>query len=198
MRVAAGATGYHSFAMTVDGGTNHYWGWGDNYYGQVGNGTNSEISNTATIQYTPAQAQFCTRCQRCVQLGTSGILTSQCNGTLYLYFNGQILDFGGSTGSYTVTVNNVTNMPVPATSGENIELGWPGNGVPFGTVTNGGIYPYTATGYCVYSGTSAQTDPNGVDINSSNLVDCSNFNFINMTNAVCPARQCFSLVGKIQ
>jgi hypothetical protein len=138
-----------------------------------------------------------TRCQRCVQLGTSGILTAQCNGTLYLYFNGQITDFGNYSGSYTVTVNNVTTN-VPATSGENLENGGTGNGVSFGSVTNGGIYPYSATGYCAYADWSILTDPNGVEFSTTNLVDCSNFNFINITNAVCPARQCFSLVGKIQ
>ena len=197
--VVAGATGYHSLAMTVAGGTNQYWAWGANYDGQVGNGTNDTISNgTNDYQYVAAQAQFCTRCQRCVQLGTSGILTAQCNGTLYLYFNGQITDFGGYSGSYTVTVNNVTNMAVPATSGANIENGWPGNGVSFGTVTNGGIYPYTAIGYCQYQAYSIVTDANGTNTYTGSLVDCSNLNFINITDAVCPARQCFSLIGKIQ
>lgn len=43
---------YHSMAMTVDQGTNHYWGWGDLHFGAVGNGTND-----SAIQYTPAQAR---------------------------------------------------------------------------------------------------------------------------------------------
>ncbi len=180
--VAAGATGYHSLAMTVAGGTNQYWAWGANYDGQVGNGTNDTISNgTNDYQYVAAQAQFCTRCQRCVQLGTSGILTAQCNGTLYLYFNGQITDFDGYSGSYTVTVNNVTNMAVPATSGEYLENGGTGNGVSFGTVTNGGIYPYTATGYCAYANVNIHTDPNGIDTISRTNVDCSNLAYINPT-----------------
>jgi hypothetical protein len=130
-------------------------------------------------------------------LGTSGILTAQCNGTLYLYFNGQITDFGGYSGSYTVTVNNVTNMAVPATSGENLEVGGPGNGVSFGTVTNGGVYPYTATGYCADAFEDFE-DANGINLATGHLLDCSDFSLINITNAVCPARQCFSLVGKIQ
>ena len=196
--VAAGATGYHSFAMTVDGGTNHYWGWGDNYFGEVGNGTNDTISDgTNDYQYVPAQAQFCTRCQRCVQLGTGGVFTAQCSGTLYLYFNGQITDFAGSSGSYTVTVNNVTNTAVPATSGENLENGGTRNGVSFGTVTNGGIYSYSATGYCV-DALGNLVNANGMNLATSNLMDCSDFVNLNITNAVCPARQCFSLVGKIQ
>jgi alpha-tubulin suppressor-like RCC1 family protein len=37
------AFGPHSMAMTVDQGTNHFWGWGYNYSGQVGNGTNHAI-----------------------------------------------------------------------------------------------------------------------------------------------------------
>src|SRR5208282_3613773 len=129
----------------------------------------------------------------CVQLGTSGILTAQCNGTLYLYFNGQILDFGGYSGSYTATVNNVTNTAVPATSGMNLENAGTGNGVSFGTVTNGGIYPYTATSYCV-DAFGHLVDANGINLSTSNLLDCSDFSLINITNAVCPARQCFSLI----
>jgi alpha-tubulin suppressor-like RCC1 family protein len=196
--VAAGATGYHSLAMTVAGGTNQYWAWGKNCEGQVGNGTNETGLCYGTgndYQYVPAQAQFCTRCRRCVQLGTSGILTAQCNGTLYLYFNGQITDFSSYSGSYTVTVNNVTNTAVPATSGENIENGWPGNGVSFGTVTNGGIYRYTATGWCTNAADFA-SDPNGNGTNGTPL-QCSIYD-LNITNSVCPMWQCFSLVGKIQ
>jgi Regulator of chromosome condensation (RCC1) repeat len=181
--------GVHSLVMTVDGGTNHYWGWGDNTYGQIGNVTNGGGTNQIR-QYTPAgPLQFCTRCQREVQLGTSGSFTAQCNGTLYLYFNTD--DFGDSyvTGSFNATVVNLTN---------NVTV-WATNyaGVAFGTLTVGNVYSYTASGYCVYDSQGHQSDPNGIDRVSSNLVNCS-FVLLNITNAVCPSDQCFSLVGKIQ
>jgi alpha-tubulin suppressor-like RCC1 family protein len=203
VRVSASNTGSHSMAMTVDQGTEHVWGWGYNYDGEVGNGTNSgNYSGTSYNQYSPAQLQFCTRCQRCVQLGTSGSFTAQCNGTLYLYFNGQIGKFDGNnySGSYSVTMNNLTNIPVQANSGSGLGISptTPGQGVSFGAVTNGGTYPYSATGICEYANVNIHTDPNGVDTITRTNVDCSNFAYINITNAVCPMWQCFSLVGKIQ
>jgi len=192
--------GPHSLAMTVDQGTNHYWAWGYNYDGEVGNGTNSgNYSGASYNQYSPAQLQFCTRCQRCVQLGTGGVFTAQCTGTLYLYFNGEI-GSGNYSGMYTATVNGVTN-PVPVTSVQFLENGGPGNGVSFGTVTNGGVYPYSATGYCAYNGAVYQADPNGIDPNTHQYVGCDpspENNYFNKTNSVCPSWQCFSLVGKIQ
>jgi hypothetical protein len=185
--------------MTVDQGTNHYWGWGDNSYGQigmVGTVTNGGATNQVS-QYTPAgPVQFCTRCQRCVQLGTSGILTAQCTGTLTLYFNGEIGQFENYSGSYTASVSGlVTNRLVPAyvpdlnSNGVSI-------GIAVGTVTNGGTYSYSASGWCTNNALGFLTDPDGRDP-SNNLVDCS-FSYLNKTNAVCPAAQCFSLVGKIQ
>ncbi|MGO9243653.1 MAG: choice-of-anchor tandem repeat GloVer-containing protein [Verrucomicrobiia bacterium] len=186
----------HSLAMTVDGGTNHCWGWGGNNYGEVGNGVSGYyggISFSTTNQYTPAQVQFCTRCQRCVQLGTSGILTAQCNGTLYLYFNGEI-GSGSYSGMYTAIVSGVTH-PVPATSVQFLEHGGPGNGVSFGTVTNGQICTYSASGWCT-NAQSLAADPNGNGTNGTPL-GCS-LAYLDITNAVCPMWPCFSLVGKIQ
>jgi len=94
--------GIHVEAMTldpVDGTgqkTNNYWGWGDNTYGQVGNAIYNGVATNQVSQYSPAgPLQFCTRCQREVQLGTSGSFTAECNGTLYLYFNTD--NFGGYT-----------------------------------------------------------------------------------------------------
>ena len=187
------AVGMHAVALTVDQGTNYYWCWGDNQYGQVGIGTNCTGScatnGTGIYQYAPAQVQFCTRCQRNVQLGTSGILTAQCNGTLYLYFNDEIDEFGDNSGSYTVTFNG-SNVTVMATN--NL-------GVVVGTVTNGGVYAYSASGSCLFHFNNPGTavDPNGNGTNGAPW-DCSDFSIINITNAVCPAAQCFSLVGKIQ
>jgi alpha-tubulin suppressor-like RCC1 family protein len=195
---AGGSDGYlggvHVMAMTldpVDGSgktTNNYWGWGDNSYGQVGNELNGGGSNQVS-QYTPAgPLQFCTRCQREVQLGTSGSFTAECNGTLYLYFNTD--NFGGYNtpgGSYSATVNG-SNVTVYGTNSL---------GVSVGAVTVGNVYTYSATGLCVYTFVDNLADANGMDSISGSNVACS-FGTINMTNSICPLDQCFSLVGKIQ
>lgn len=179
---------FHSLAMTVDQGTNRYWGWGENDYGQVGNGTDNlnNVSGDNNV-YTPAQVQFCTRCQRCVQLGTSGILTAQCTGTLKVYFNDDVSGYTFSSGAYTVAVSGVTNnLPVPGNAAD---------GIAVCTVTNGGVYTYSASGLC-YScdnNTNCWTDADGK--HGGILADCSS---INITNSICPAAHCFSLVGKIQ
>jgi hypothetical protein len=179
--VAAHASGQHSLAVTLENGTNRFWGWGYNAAGQVGNAA-------TTNQYAPAQLQFCTRCQRCVQLGTSGILTAQCNGTLKLYFNDASFGDNG-TNFYKVTF--------PAFGNTNLTvLGANSDGVAAGTVTNAGIYSYSASGFCTYNGFLDKADPDGRDP-SSNQVNCSFIN-LNITNAICPAAKCFSLVGKIQ
>ncbi len=185
--------GGHCMALTVDQGTNHVWGWGENANGQVGNGTNSANNGGSDDQNTPVQVQFCTRCQRNVQLGTSGSFTAECNGTLYLYFNDQIGQFGDNgTNSYAVTFHAVGQTNVLATV-----MGANGNGVAVATVTNGGVYAYSASGFCSYNfqcGAACEFDPEGRDHNGG-FGDCSS---INITNAICPAWRCFSLVGKIQ
>jgi len=182
------AGGVHAMAMTVDQGMNHYWGWGDNSYGEIGAGTNG-AALTQVSQYTPVgPLQFCTRCQREVQLGTNGSFTAQCNGTLYLYFNTD--DFRDyASGSYTATVVNLTNNVVV----------WATNyaGVAIGAVTVGNVYTYTASGYCVYDYNHDQANPDGDDSISNNPVGCSAL-LLNVTNSVCPSLKCFSLVGKIQ
>jgi len=190
------AGGVHAMAMTldpVDGSsqmTNHYWSWGDNSYGQVGNVTNGGATNLIS-QYTPAgPLQFCTRCQRTVQLGTNGSFTAQCNGTLYLYFNTDNHSRASNgTNSYSATVIGLaTNVAV---SGINT------NGVAVGSVTNGGIYTYSASGFCQYNIAGNLVDPNG-NPPSGSPPDCSSFSVIDITNAACPIATCFSLVGKIQ
>jgi len=183
--VGANPSGSHSLAVTVDQGTNRYWAWGFNVDGQVGNGTNANNAGGDPNQYTPAQIQFCTRCQRCVQLATSGILTAQCNGTLFLYLNNEIGRFDDNSGSFTVTVDSFGQTNVPA----NAE-----SGVAVGAVTNGGVYTYSASGFCQYDSQGDVADPNGNDPNG-HYIGCSS---INVTNTICPARRCFSLVGKIQ
>jgi hypothetical protein len=162
----------------------------------IGNDTSGGLTNQVS-QYTPAgPLQFCTRCERCVQLGTGGVFTAQCNGTLYLYFNGDLTNSGASFqdygGSYAVSLTGagLTNLLVTVW-GTNYQ------GIAVGTVTNGGIYSCIATGYCVTL-TGLQTDPNGVIKGTTNRVDCSDLTIINKTDAVCPMWQCFSLVGKIQ
>lgn len=171
--------------MTLDQGSYHYWGWGRNDEGQVGNGTNGNNIS----QYVPVPVQFCTRCQRAVQLGTNGSFTAQCSGTLVLYFNDEQGHFDDNSGSYTVSFDGLpTNVFVVA----NDPTGYSA-GVAIGAVTNGGVYTCSASGTCSWNNdcSTCQADPNG---NGTN-VDCSS---INITNAICPALKCFSLVGKIQ
>lgn len=185
--------GVHALAMTldpVDGSglmTNHYYGWGDDSFGEVGNDVNGGATNLV-IQTSPAgPLQFCSRCQREVQLGTEGTFTAQCNGTLYLYFNTD--DFGDyASGSYTASVVSLTNnVTVWATNS---------TGVAVGTVTVGNVYTFTASGQCVYDAELDRCDANGKDISTSNFVACATY--MNVTNSICPTLQCFSLVGKIQ
>jgi len=168
----------HSLAVTATQGNLQYWAWGYNKYGQAG---------TASLDYTvdaPAQPQFCTRCQRCVQLGTSGSFTAQCTGILKLYFNDDTGGFGNNSGSYTATVTGLTNsVPVLANALD---------GVAVGTVTNGGVYTYSASGFCIRDAQNDNSDPNGNDPNT-NSVACPD-----TTNFICPAWHCYSLVGKIQ
>jgi alpha-tubulin suppressor-like RCC1 family protein len=179
--VSAHPDGLHSLAVTVNQGTNQYYGWGYNYYGQVGNGSGE------TEQDTPAQLYFCNACSNCVQLGTGGVFTAQCTGVLRLYFNDSLGAFANNSGSYTATVVNVgTNIVVMGTNGQ---------GAVAGVVTNGGVYQYTATGYCNWDDTDLglQADPNGDDTNGMPWT-CSGFVGI----ATCPNTECFSLVGRIQ
>jgi alpha-tubulin suppressor-like RCC1 family protein len=181
------AGGVHTLVMTLDQGTNHYWGFGDNTYGQVGNVTNG--GGTIQIsQYTPAgPLQFCTRSQREVQLGTAGSFTAQCNGTLYLYFNTDNFNYGFPDDSYTAMVNG-SNVTVLATNYQ---------GVAIGTVTIGNVYTFSASGYCAYDYEGDLADPDGRNSISNNFVACTSDN-LNVTNSICPLDQCFSLVGKIQ
>jgi len=92
-------------------------------------------------------------------------------------------------GAFTATVTNLATDIVVLASNY--------NGVAIGTITNGGVYSYSATGYCT-NASGYWTDANGTYPITGRPLDCSDFNLINTTNAVCPMWQCFSLVGKIQ
>ena len=196
--------------MTLDpvSGTSLFWGFGDNTYGEmgttptvgIGNDTSGGLTNQVS-QYTPAgPLQFCTRCERCVQLGTGGVFTAQCNGTLYLYFNGDLTNSGASFqdygGSYAVSLTGagLTNSQVTV-------LATNYQGLAVCTVTVGNTYTFTASGYCTNDSRGYQVDANGALKGTTNLVSCApspyNFNY-NKTDSVCPSLQCFSLVGKIQ
>lgn len=180
--VSAHPDGYQSLAVTVSQGTNLYYGWGYNDNGQVGNGSGADQ------QITPAQLHFCNACSSCVQLGTSGIFTAQCTGTLTLYFNDEVGAFPNNFGSYTATVNgSATDVTVMATNDQ---------GVPVGIVTNGGVYFFSASGLCGWDNnfTNQVADANG-STNSAAPVDCAT---LGASDCVCPAAQCFSLVGRIQ
>jgi hypothetical protein len=171
-------------AVSVPPGGSQYLGWGYNGEGEVGGATNVQSVRT------PVPVQFCTRCQRCVQLGTSGSFTAQCTGTLRLYFNdeqsGVNDSFGDNSGSYTVTVASVANnIAVPASAA---------NGIAVGIVSNGVSYTFSASGTCSWDRTCTNCVADA-DGNHNGAVNCSSV----ITPAfICPAARCYSLVGKIQ
>jgi hypothetical protein len=195
-----------SLVMTHDpaSGTNLFWDFGDNTFGEMGitptvgiGNTTSNLNSCGSEEFVsiPTNVQFCTRCQREVQLGTNGSFTAQCNGTLYLYFNTAFSNFVSSftSGAYTATVANLTNNVVV--------MGTNYAGIAVGTVTNGGVYSYSATGACVYDRRDDLADANGVDLVTTNQVICVptyDNNYFNQINSVCPSLKCFSLVGRIQ
>ena len=179
--VSAHPDGEHSLAVTVNQGTYQYYAWGANDRGQVGNG-----DATGDNQYTPVQLHFCDACTSCIQLGTGGVFTAQCTGTLKLYFNDGPEGFGNNLQSYTATVVGLaTNVTVMATNGR---------GVAVGIVTNGGVYAYSASGQCGWdvSCSPCLADANGNDTNGVPWT-CSSAN-----PTTCPDLQCYSLVGRIQ
>jgi alpha-tubulin suppressor-like RCC1 family protein len=192
----------HSLVMTLDQGTNHYWGFGDNTLGAIGvttttgTGTVVDACNNSDnfVSIPTGPVQFCTRCQREVQLGTSGSFTAQCKGMLYLYFNDDYSAFSDNAGSFSASIGGFgpTNLQVTVMATNY-------NGVAVGMITQGSNYTFSASGYCTWNKTldpQPVLDPNGTDTNA--VTDCSNPYIINLTNAVCPTAKCFSLVGKVQ
>jgi hypothetical protein len=184
--VSAHPDGNHVLAVTASGGTNQYWAYGKDDYGQVGNGTDN-----VNAVYTPVPLNFCP-CGGCIQLGTNGTFTAPCTGTLFLFFNDD--NFPDNSGAYTATVYGVaSDVVVPA----NNNLG-----VVAGMVSNGVTYSYSATGFCVWS-TSCHTSPDcATDANGHHpdgtVADCVAAGWNASNTAICPNAQCFSLVGKIE
>ncbi len=176
--VSAHSQGSHSLAITVNQGTNQYYGWGANSEGQVGNGSGD------IAQYTPALLHFCDACASCVPLGTGGVFTAQCTGTLKLYFNDSLGAYTNNSGSYTARVFGVSSTNV-------VVLGNNGQGVTVGVVTKGSNYTYTASGFCSWG--AGEADPDGNDT-EHHPTDCS----ATVGILFCPNTQCFSLVGRIQ
>jgi alpha-tubulin suppressor-like RCC1 family protein len=184
--VSAHADGQHSLAVTINQGTNQYYGWGDNGItlfigGEVGDGGGEQF------QSTPALLHFDNVCTTCIQLGTSGSFTAQYTGTLKLYFNDVITAYtNNGTNGYTATVYGLaTNVVVAAANSE---------GVVVGVVTKGSNYTYSASGFCNWG--PAFADPNGNDSVTTLPENCAGQGAIN--NTVCPGSHCFSLVGRIQ
>jgi uncharacterized repeat protein (TIGR03803 family) len=183
---SANPNGYHSLALAVHQGTNQYYGWGENNNGQVGSGTNG-----TPVDAPAGPLQFCSD----IQLGTGGVFTATCTGTLVLFFNDNV--FYDNLGSYTATVYGVaSNVVVDATN--NL-------GVAIGTVSNGVMYSYSASGLCTWATTcnSSPTNPDcTTDANGNHTngvpADCVAASWTPQAcSAPCPALQCFSLVGKI-
>ena len=120
---------------------------------QVGNGLQAYYGGFGLPpeqdQYTPAQLPFCNACTSCVQLGTSGIFTAQCTGTLRLYFNDDY-EYEDNGGSYTVTITGLTNNVTVAAIAS--------NGVAVGIVSDNATYSYIASGSCTYAQGSCSYD----------------------------------------
>jgi hypothetical protein len=190
-------SGRHCLAVTIAGGTNQYWAWGNSYYGQVGNGVTNQsfsypcgpdicTSNNDSNVYAPAgPLQFPISYATCVQLGTSGSFTAPFTGTLTLYFNDNI--YGDNTNGYTVTIEPFGQTYVPGTNAQ---------GVAIGTVSNGVAYTYTASGWVNINNPhdpNDDADPNG-NGHSQQPLGCRSEDPCTFT---CPSCTCYSLVGKI-
>jgi hypothetical protein len=198
--VSANPNGLHAMAMTVDQGTNHYWGWGDNGDGEIGT-TNGNVPNPfdsdSAAAPTPETVQLCSQS---IQLGTGGVFTAQCTGTLVLFFNDTGNDFGDNSGAYTATVGAVSGIIVEATNSL---------GVAVGMVYSGSNYTYSATGFCDWAAKPDEcmatlgnpdctTDANGAHVGGG-IANCVSASWTPAAcNAPCPTLQCFSLVGKIE
>jgi alpha-tubulin suppressor-like RCC1 family protein len=178
--------GGQTLVVTIDQGTNHYWAWGQDYYGQVGNGTNG----TGVIQSSPTQLVF--SCVQLIPMGTGGTFQVQCTGTLRLFFNDD--NFSDNyVGSYSVTISNLTSG-----ASTSVMVGSTNQfGVAVGTVTNGVTYSYSATGYCCMTGgtldSGCEVDANGNNT-SGEPWSCDEWV---AENAPCPCAHCYSLVGRI-
>jgi uncharacterized repeat protein (TIGR03803 family) len=185
--VSAHPLGNHCLATTRDQGTEHFWGWGNNSDGEVG-----DYSYANIVDPPAGPLQFC---DTCVQLGTSGTFTAHGTGTLTLFFNDN--DYSDNTnGSYIVTITGLTN---------NVTV-WASNslGVAVGTVSNGFTYSYSASGYCLRGGdcipggyATCYTDADGNDQTTHALVGCANGGAVNACHTPCPSGICYSLVGDI-
>jgi alpha-tubulin suppressor-like RCC1 family protein len=192
--VSAHPNGIFSLAETVDQGTEHVWGWGQNNSGEVGTTDGDESFYGNIIVPTPEALQFCSN----VQLGTGGVFTATCTGNMTLYFNDT--SFDDNSGAYTVTVCNAsmtcTTVVVEAANS---------SGVAIGAVSNGATYSYSATGFCVWASAlectvspDCSTDANGYHADGE-VANCVTANWTpEACSAPCPALQCFSLVGKIE
>jgi alpha-tubulin suppressor-like RCC1 family protein len=180
---ANNAEGYYALATTLSQGTNQFWAWGDDDQGQVGNGTN------VYAVYTPYEVPFTyyNACAECIQLGTNGTFTAYATGTLFLYFNDNKALFSDNSGAYTVTVTGVVSgATVPATYEA---------GVIAGIVSNGVMYSYSASGICTNCTSEGCGDnASGVNNATGEPSVCPS----DMSNFICPALQCYSLVGKIE
>jgi alpha-tubulin suppressor-like RCC1 family protein len=175
---------YFALAATLNDGTNQYFAWGNDDNGQIGNGTNVEAVYTP---YGPLPFIYYNACAACIQLGTNGSFKAQATGTLFLYFNDQHGLFGDNALGFTVTITNVVSgLFVPATSE---------SGVLAGSVSNGVIYYYVASGIAsnCNSGGCAE-NASGVSTITEEPVGCPPY----MSEFICPSLQCYSLVGKIE
>ena len=186
--VAAHGDGFHSMAVTVNGGANECYGWGDSSYYQVGSGT------TNTPVYAPAgPLEFY---PNCIQLGTNVSFTAHRTGTLLLFFNDY--NDGDNTGVYNVVVSGPglsANVTVPGTNSAGVAAGVVSNGFSY-LCTASGIIRWEPVEECPNPNHNCLGDPNGVDPSTGMTNSCPPFP--DMCPFAYPTLQCYSLVGKIE
>jgi alpha-tubulin suppressor-like RCC1 family protein len=100
-RVAGGS--WHSLALTANG-TSTVWAWGDNFFGQLGNGSTTTQSNVP-VEVTPTWTQFAATAPTEIAAGGEHSLVLTADGKVYAW----------GDNSYGQLGNNDTpnNSPIP-------------------------------------------------------------------------------------
>ncbi len=118
--------GYHSLAVKSDGGTTTVWAWGDNEYGQLGNGT-------TTASTTPVQVSGLTDVAA-IAGGEYHSLALKSDGTVWAWGGNDYGQLGNGTTATSTTPVQVTGLSdvVAIAGGESYSLAVKSDG---GTVT---------------------------------------------------------------
>ena len=104
--VATAAGGQVSFALTSDG---KVWAWGDNTYGELGNGTLVPVNSA-----TPTQVMGLPTDIIAIAAGSSHGLALESNGAVWAWGRNNFGQLGNGTFSNSATPVHVTGGPLPA------------------------------------------------------------------------------------